>query len=350
VKNITSTRTIGLITVLAIALAGVLLLPDQVLAQTPEECWFTPAHDTVLFAAPVFTVTQQIGVARGGESYAVTAQAPDYLLIGLDAETQGYVKRNQGTLSGTCQMNIPVISVPLAAHPTLCVLNTAAQPVPLFVESTLQTQHDTLPANASYALIQKAGASYYVYVDEYSGGWVSTSAGTISGACDVLPGEPMIYTATAIALQHARLWSAPDIYQGTVLVTLEPGTQVAILAGPVRGPISYSSALAGDWYQARWNSVVGWVWSERVTFTSESPVPDDTALALPNARAWSQPNVKTGQMLVAIPAGISLQIIAGPVSGPIRYDTDATGDWYQVSLNGTVLGWVWVDRLAFDTQ
>jgi hypothetical protein len=55
-------------------------------------------------------------------------------------------------------------------------------------------------------------------------------------------------------------------------------------------------------------------------------------------------------MLVAIPAGTPLQIIAGPVSGPIRYDTDSTGDWYQVSLNGTVLGWVWAERLSFNAQ
>jgi hypothetical protein len=162
VKNRTHLYTTWLVTVLCITLASVLFLPGQVRAQTADKCWFAPAQDTVLFAAPVFTVTQQIDVAHSGMNYAVKGQAPDYLLVELDAEKQGYVKHNQGTLSGTCEMNIPVISAPLAAFPTLCVLITPARPVPLFAEAALQTRKDILRANASYALIQKAGgASYY---------------------------------------------------------------------------------------------------------------------------------------------------------------------------------------------
>jgi hypothetical protein len=118
----------------------------------------------------------------------------------------------------------------------------------------------------------------------------------------------------------------------------------------VRGPISYSSDIEGDWYQVRWDTITGWVWSEWISLINSPSAPYSTALALQNARAWMQPNVKTGHMLVAIPAGTPLQIIAGPVSGPIRYDTDSTGDWYQVSLNGTVLGWVWAERLSFNAQ
>lgn len=333
--------------VLCMILAGTLVPPGPVSAQEAEACWFTPAHDAVLFAAPVFTVIQQIAVVQEGARYAVWGQAPEYLWIQYDVETHGYVKRNQGTLSGTCAMNIPVISAPLMAHPTLCVLNTPVQPVPLFADAALQIHVDTLRANASYAVVQQSGTSYYVYLDEYTGGWVAANAGTVSGACEMLPAEPMLPAGTAIALENARLWSAPDVYQGAVLVTLETGSQVAILAGPVSGPISYSSDVEGEWYRVRWGTVTGWAWSERLTIMTGPTDPYRAAVALQNARAWSHPDVKTGTMLAPIPAGTRLQTIAGPVRGPIRYDTDATGDWYQVSVNGTVLGWVWDQRLSF---
>jgi hypothetical protein len=47
--------------------------------------------------------------------------------------------------------------------------------------------------------------------------------------------------------------------------------------------------------------------------------------------------------------GTPLHILSGPVSGPIRYDTADTGDWYYVQAEDTLYaGWLWAGRIAFD--
>lgn len=335
--------TLWVIIVLWIVFGGA-FVPEPVHAQT-DDCWFTPAYNTALFAAPIFTVTQQSGALQGGMTYAVKGQAPDYLLVQVDANTQGYVKRDQGALAGTCGMNIPVISAPLIAYPTLCVLQTPTQPVALFADAALQTPAGTLPANASYAVVQETANSVYIYINALAGGWVSAAAGTMNGACDMLPTEPPVVAGTALARANARLWSAPDVYQGTVLTALEPNTPVMVLSGPVQGPISYQSMLTGDWYQVRSGNTTGWVWAERLSITNTRP-PVGTATTLENARLWSVPNVYQGAVLISLEPDALVTMLSGPVRGPISYQSDLAGDWYQVQ-SGITTGWVWGERLSF---
>lgn len=327
-------------------LAGLLALGGALgaAAQEAESCLFAPAVDAPLYAAPVFDVTQQVGVVRAGVSYAVTLQAPDYVYIQLDHAYGGYVARSQGALSGACGMNIPVDSAPIQSHPTLCVLVTFDAPVAVYGEPALLTQTDSLLPNAAYAVIRQSATGYYVYLGPNSGGWVSAGAGAVSGNCAALPSEPPASTATARA--NARVWSAPDVHSGTVLATLTPGSAVTITAGPVRGPISYSSDVQGDWYQISQGDLTGWVWSERLS-PSAPPPAYQRAVALENARVWSYPDVQQGAVVAALAPGAALDIVAGPVAGPIRYDTPAVGQWYQVSQGGSVLGWVWSGRLSF---
>lgn len=73
-----------------------------------------------------------------------------------------------------------------------------------------------------------------------------------------------------------------------------------------------------------------------------------TALALNGARLWSVPDVTLGEVVATIPAQTALIVIDGPVNGPVRLDTDATGDWYFVQVSSTAQGgWLWQARLQF---
>ncbi len=314
-------------------------------AQT-DNCWFTPTEDTTLYAAPVFDMTQQSGMVVPDESYEVLQQAPEYLYIERSDGRRGFVERDRGILSGTCGMNVPTVSAPLHTYPTLCVLTTPEEAIPLYIEAARRTQKDTLLPNANYAVIRQIGASYYVYIDRYDGGWISEDIGSLDGQCSDLPGQ---MPSVAVTLENARVWSTPDVHNGVLLATLTPNSQVTVLDGPTSGPVLFTSTdIQGDWYQVSQGDVIGWVWSERLMLAALVPA-SGWAAALDETRAWSHPDVRVGVVQSNISAGTRLRLTAGPVSGPIRYDTDANGDWYQVSdQEGTVLGWVWAGRLELE--
>ncbi|MCA9952652.1 MAG: protein kinase [Anaerolineales bacterium] len=67
-----------------------------------------------------------------------------------------------------------------------------------------------------------------------------------------------------------------------------------------------------------------------------------------NARLWSQPNVRTGNALFDVDPGAVVEIVEGPIWGPIRRDIDFPGWWWLVKTIGssnTQEGWVWESRL-----
>lgn len=66
-----------------------------------------------------------------------------------------------------------------------------------------------------------------------------------------------------------------------------------------------------------------------------------------NARLWSEPSVITGHMVSTIAPNEVVQIISGPTWGRIRQDIDASGWWWEVSVDAIGLrGWLWQDRLG----
>jgi hypothetical protein len=65
-----------------------------------------------------------------------------------------------------------------------------------------------------------------------------------------------------------------------------------------------------------------------------------------NARFWSQPDVVAGSLGQSLASGQSLRVVAGPVWGPIRLDTDDQGWWWQLTTeDGSATGWLWQERL-----
>lgn len=332
--------------VLIALLAGMFALSAPADAQSA--CTFTVGADPApIYHAPLADPAQQTSILPAGASYHVVSKSgPQYdalFLIAFEDVFTGWVDPRGGTLNGPCDA-VPIDDTPLIDYPTICTL-TAASHAPFFDDAALSLSKGALDPG-TYVVTRRTEGALFVRIDHAMGGYVSASAGTLSAACeDLLVEHPPLATAGP----NARVWSAPNVRTGRILATLPEGSQVAILDGPVRGPIRVDTAAQGDWFQVQGsNQVVGWVWSERLVFDAPPPPSGDPlALALENARLWSAPNVRMGVIVAYLDTGVSLHVLAGPVSGPIRYDTDAQGDWYYVlPANGPFAGWIWAGRMA----
>jgi hypothetical protein len=264
----------------------------------------------------------------------------EHYFIRVNQADTGYVDKRSGVMSGLCGLNVPVDSGPLQAHPTVCVFTSHTQEIPLYADPELHTPKGKIPANSSFAVTQHSINSYYVYIDHAFGGWVSSASGTLGDRCTVIFGDGK----TVTTLENARIWSEPDVFKGQMLATLPVGFPVKIVAGPVRGPVSLTTNESGDWYKVEGANTSGWVWSARLAFETATL----SAITKEEARVWSLPNVKQGQLTVTLPPNATVQILAGPVSGPVRLDTDEVGNWYKVRYTATnVTGWIWDRRLTF---
>ena len=311
-------------------------------------CTFTPtAEGAKLYHAPLTDPAQEKSALVVGQGYLVQRQHTEHFYVTLDGLNGGWVDRRSGMLSGNCNA-LPVDSTSLSDFPTVCTL-TSTERTSLFNDSALIQAKSQLDAG-TYVVTQQTGGAYYVRLGHAFGGWVLSSAGSLSGACDTIP---PVSGLTAWALADARVWSAPDVKTGEVAGTLVENSLVVIVAGPVRGPIRFDTNDEGDWYQvAQSGQVIGWVWDARLDF-ADPPAPPppavQTAITQPNARLWTQPNVKSGSIQAYVPDGLRVTILTGPVMGPIRYDTADLGEWYYVLPDGGFLpGWIWAGRLVLD--
>jgi hypothetical protein len=334
-----------LIAVILAVWVGVMPAPT-ISAQT--SCAFTPTVEGArLYHAPLTDPSQEIGALTVGMAYLVQRQHAEHYYVTLDGVTGGWVDRRSGMLSGACDA-IPVDNTPLGDFPTVCTL-TSTDTIPFYGDSALTEPRNALAAG-TYVVTSQTSRAYLVRIDHAFGGWVPSSAGSLSGACDTLPPDASL---TARALADARAWTVPNVKTGQIAATLAEGSSVVIVAGPVLGPIRLDTNDEGAWYQVyQTGQVVGWVWEARLDF-ADPPTPPppaiQTAITQPNARLWTHPDVKSGSIRAYLPAGIRVTILTGPVTGPIRYDTSDLGEWYYVQPEGGFLpGWIWAGRLAWE--
>lgn len=65
----------------------------------------------------------------------------------------------------------------------------------------------------------------------------------------------------------AKVWSQPDVFQGTVTKVFQDKVKVFVLDGPVTGPVvSSNSAILGDWWKIsieKGKEGIGWIWQGR---------------------------------------------------------------------------------------
>jgi hypothetical protein len=339
---------------LTILLASLILapgaLPGAVPASAQGDCTFTGALETlILYHAPLTTPTQQKDALPGGVGFRLTLQRAEHYYVAVDDAYGGWVDRRSGGLSGDCA-GVPVDTAPLTDYEALCFF-TSPQAAQLFHESRRANPKETIQPGQAYPVTLQTFDAYHLQLDHAFGGWVAAADGQVSGNCAGVPTEYPAQIATA--LENARAWSAPDVRSGDVVTTFAPGTQLMVLAGPVTGPIRLDTADTGNWFQVRAvnaaGGATGWVWENRLRFSPPPGPGGPTAVALANARVWSLPDVHTGAWIASLVEGSAVRILGGPVTGPIRYDTTDTGNWYRIAQDATgITGWVWRERLIFD--
>ncbi len=110
---------------------------------------------------------------------------------------------------------------------------------------------------------------------------------------------------------------------GQVVGVLEAGMDVGVSEGPVEGAVLADGTLQGNWYHIYRGDLDGWVWEDRLHFgrTFSASLPRVAiATALDNARIWSEPDVRTGQIITTLMAGERVSITGVSVAGAIRAD------------------------------
>ena len=333
-----------------IIFATLLLGTGTALASSPSQtgnCTFTTSLDFVpVYAAPLTDGNQLVDYIPNGATYPVLAQNGMHFMLTLDG-LEVWVDRRSGSLAGNCD-SVPVDTRTLSDFPTICILTTSSEML-VFAELELLTPMGTLSPGTEIPVSQEYAGRYYVLLDSARGAWTDGVGGDFSGRCtDLMPGLP---TNAAITTSETRIWTEPNVAIGQVVTTLDSGVAVNIVSPPVPGQILYDSDVIGIWYRISVgdgsSGPVGWVWSARLLTMATPQTPVRTGITLDNARLWSAPDVRQGGVILDVTPGTVVTIIAGPVSGPIRYDNFTTGNWYQIHTDGFT-GWIWEGRLVLD--
>lgn len=331
---------------LIVSLFAALIALNPTQAQSDTCTYIVEDNIIPLYSAPLNIASLQVDVLQIGGGYTVEKRAERYLYVS-GAGLEGWVHGLSlgAHTAGECSSQVNV-DAPLTDYPSICFF-TPVETMPVFNDPALTEQHPVfgLQSGQDYPVVYEDASSLFAYIDDASGGWVSSDTGFLSGACDSLP-TPGSYPQTAIALENARLWSQPDVGIGDIIADVAPGTILQVISGPVQGPIRLDTDDLGLWFYIIDGEQSGWLWEARLEF--EEIISDDggSAQTLDDARLWSLPDVHQGRLIGFINPGSSVRVLEGRVVGPIRFDTTDTGNWYFVEV-GTVRGWMWEGRLNF---
>ncbi|MEO1440143.1 MAG: hypothetical protein AAFV33_07040 [Chloroflexota bacterium] len=331
----------------------------------PPACGFVPTG--TLRGTDTFTPDTQstVVILQPGQLYPVVAVRGDRVNVAVDEAFSAWVDFAGGQLRGDCSAIAAVISAtrtPSAVIPQPPT-NPAATATCLFVptgavtgtdalDSTANTTTATLNAGQPYAVFAIQDGQVNVAVDNGFGVWVDGVAGTLQGACGPFAAPNGVYTLQPeLGLNPVNAASCVFVPAEAVIgsnaftpktdatvVNLTPGQAYAVLTRTTEQVQITVDGVFNAWVPVVAGDVLG---ACDILLAS-------TAVALDGARLWSLPDVTTGEVVATIPAQTTLIVIDGPVNGPIRLDTDTTGDWYFVQVGSTAQsGWLWQARLQF---
>lgn len=298
----------------------------------------------LVFFAPVYAGSQIKDILPQGAPYTMIGEYNSYYLIEYGDNERGWLDFHTRIMNGVCTewMQIPSDSVQMSDFPTLCFYTTT-EILAGYHNPELTAPHpgyNSVGTRAYIAVSWNEQAVELAGSSAMSGAWIKTGHGTFSGHCD---GTLQLGTVG----ENARLWTQPDVTKGEVIVSMDADTEIGVLEGPVSGIVVADSATLGSWYKINYRGSIGWMWEDRLTFgrTFTTPQPATArANALADARVWSQPDVRTGEIITTLLTGSEINIIGQPVEGTIRQDSGESGVWYPVQQGGTT-GWVFAERL-----
>jgi hypothetical protein len=324
-----------------------------------DECRLTSRREELpIFSAPIESYSHLLYLVKtNGNSYPILYQhlgtrigavdAEPFYYVVVDDEIEGWVSYfDMGGLQGDCHYGYPTIpgvpedNTPLTDFPGICG-----------------------------SAIGRSATEYFIWCGHAMACYSPIDEATLyQQSCEGLEYWPTpAFTRGSV---HVR--SAPDAHTGEVLGTLPPMTKVMVIDGPVRGPIEAGSTGEGTWYRVFLEGhPAGWAWAGQLDVinswhdalnSSHAPNSEENLFATAawpvsvdsKARLWTLPDIYTGRGMSWVPAGTALQVLYGPVSGPIRYDSDEPGDWYYVVSSGdgsgfsAQRGWIWGGYLQFE--
>jgi hypothetical protein len=207
---------------------------------------------------------------------------------------------------------------------------------------THQTQiKDQLPGGTAYQVMASRGEHFLIAVDDAYGGWVDRRSGRLSGACDSVSVDstPLVDFPTLCLFESQQ--AIPGFADARLSSPSPLGSVPAntpLLIGS-RTNVTYEIIFdhaASVWVAANTGQAygAGCLAAGRVAYVSTE------------ARLWSHPDVRIGRVLATLAADSEVTINSPFLTGPIRFDTDATGIWVPVR-QGNLNGWVWQERLTF---
>ncbi|MBI5959672.1 MAG: hypothetical protein HY866_13100 [Chloroflexi bacterium] len=351
------TRWINLLSLSLLIVAGMASHLPAAEAHPAQQtgCYFTAGPGgNLYFHSPVNLKTTLAGLLPEGTTYPVTLRtAGDFFYyIQIDTTRGGWIQRlNGGTMTGDCGP-VPQDTRLLTDFDTLCVVSTTT-PIPTYTDPGLSRADGSRLSAGSYVAISQAPGAYIVMFDEArSSGWFSASSVTTRGPCAGLaePGK-----AYGLTLEGTVIRQEPAASADGLPFAVPAGSLVEILEGPQPG-----DDPAVMWYRVYLAPYApGWVPAHAIfdsaalppVFAATQAAPsgsDVTALVTDNTRAWTLPDVYQGKIIVELSAGMQVSVMSGPVTGAIRLDSNATGNWYLVAWGPAASGWVWEGRLVFD--
>jgi len=143
--------------------------------------------------------------------------------------------------------------------------------VPVWLAPNTGTPIDELPAGLTVNILRISESWYFIATSAGENlGWAQAEQIALdSSRADEITSRPEPI-GTGIVSGNARLWSEPDVKQGTPVGELAEGTEVNLLEGPVDGFIRADSDVLGSWYRVETQdgSVSGWLWAGRIEIKS----------------------------------------------------------------------------------
>lgn len=358
--------------VLIVSIVMVTVIPTAQAQSAP--CGFVP--NRTLRGTDTLTpgIWSTVVILQSGQVYPVVAISDDRVNVAVDNASGAWVNLADGQLRGDCTDWFGVVPSPTRTPstfspqppmvlPSTPPTNSSTRVACLFIPLGPVIGTDTLNASANSSTASlNPGQSYTVFalqdgkvnvaVDNGFGVWVNGTAGTLQGDCVQFAAPHGVYTpqfelglkpisaascvfvpATA-TVGSASYTSDPD----AIIVNLTGGQAYAVVALTAQQVQITVDGLFHAWVHVTAGQVLG---------TCDT-LAAATAVALDGARLWSKPNVRTGEVIAAVPAQTTFVVIDGPVNGSIRLDTNATGDWYFVQVaTSSQSGWLWQARLQF---
>jgi hypothetical protein len=313
-------------------LLTIMLLPvPGAFTQDADTCRVQPIWDTMpIFAIPLEAYGMEIAYVPNGTEYEVLMirdmlggledgyEMPMYL-IQVDADTTGWTAYFTASLIGDCD-DIPRDTSPRDAYEGICyALNADGNTI-----AVLTSRVNGIEPYCGHAMARVAP------LDEIE----------IVEPCETLPFRPAVISTTV----STRLHRDPS-EQSEVLAALDAAVSVLAIEA------SSQTSAANRWFRVlTQDGMDGWIPAANTEPSAVGWEAIGTGTLAARTNLWTTPDVTRGRVFTSVSEATGVNVLYGPVTGPIRRESELTGAWYFVSIetHEFMRWWVWEGNLTID--